>query len=123
MGILLGCGNCHTLFLWNKGADQKKKEVAPVANYNTFCLVDTKTQKILLITSGARKCKKAFIKGHRVEVWNGNELKKRIYHRNIEELHEYIEREKRYIAAKQKRAEERNKRRKNKLKGRGTMPC
>jgi hypothetical protein len=87
-----------------------------MANYNTFGLIDTKTRKILLITSSARKCKKAFVKGFRVEVWNGNSLVETIYHKNIAEIDKYIRTEKQYIAEKQRKAEERNKRRKQKFK-------
>ena len=86
-----------------------------MANYNTFGLVDTKTRKILLITSSARKCKKAFIKGHRIEVWNGNTLVNTIYNKNFADIDEYIRLEKQHIANKQRKAEARNKRRKKKL--------
>ena len=86
-----------------------------MANYNTFGLVDTKTRKILLITSSARKCKKAFVKGHRIEVWNGNTLINRIYNKNLAEIDKYIKLEKQHIAEKQRKAELRNKRRKRKL--------
>lgn len=86
-----------------------------MANYNTFALVDTKTKRTLLVTSSARKCKKAFQDGLRVDVWNNNSLVESIYSRNIEEMRKYIKLEKEYIALKQKRAEERNQRRKAKL--------
>lgn len=86
-----------------------------MANYNTFALVDTKTKRTLLVTSSARKCKKAFQDGLRVDVWNNNSLVESIYGRNIETINKYIKLEKEYIALKQKRAEERNKRRKAKL--------
>ena len=92
-----------------------------MANYNTFGLVDTKTRKILLITSSARKCKKAFSKGHRIEVWNGNALVKTIYNKNLSEIDEYTQLEKSYIAEKQRKAEARNKRRKLKQKGCGAF--
>lgn len=82
-----------------------------MANYNTFCLVDTKARKILLITSSAKKCKKAFSKGHRIEVWNANDCKEAIYSRNIADFGKYIKAEKQYIAEKQRKAEARNKRR------------
>ncbi len=85
-----------------------------MAKYNTFALFDTKTRNALLITSSARKCKKAFLKGHRIEVWSGNALSEKIYHKNLSDIDKYIRAEKEYIADKQKRAELRNKRRKNK---------
>ncbi len=87
-----------------------------MANYNTFGLIDTKTKKILLVTSSARKCKKAFVKGHRIEVWCKNEIVKTIYNKNIDEINSYIATEKQYIAEKQRKAEKRNKLRKRKLK-------
>lgn len=83
-----------------------------MANYNTFNLIDTKSRKILLTTSSARKCKKDFTKGYRIDVWNGNVLIDVIYARNIDDINKYIRLEKEYIARKQARAEERNKRRK-----------
>lgn len=89
-----------------------------MANYNTFGLVNTKTRKILLITSSARKCKKAFVKGCRIEVWNGNSLVNTIYNKNLPEIDKYIKAEKQYIAEKQRKAEMRNKRRKKKLENR-----
>lgn len=86
-----------------------------MANYNTFALVDTKTRKSILITSSARKCKKAMQTGYRIEVWNNNALVETIYSRNMESINKYVRLEKEYIAMKQKKAEERNKRRKAKL--------
>lgn len=87
-----------------------------MANYNTFCLIDTKSRKTLLVTSSARKCKKAFSKGYRIEVWNSNRLVEVIYHKNIAFLRRYISVEKQYIANKQKKAEARNKLRKQRLR-------
>lgn len=86
-----------------------------MANYNTFNLVDTKTKKTILTTSSARKCKKEMKKGHRIDVWNGNEKVDVIYNRNIDAINAYVRLEKEYIARKQKKAEERNKKRKLRL--------
>lgn len=86
-----------------------------MANYNTFALVDTKSRKSVFVTSSARKCKKEFKDGFRIDVWNNNSLVESIYSRNIDAINKYIKIEKEYIAMKQKRAEERNKRRKAKL--------
>jgi len=86
-----------------------------MANYNTFGLIDTKARKILLITSSARKCKRAFSKGHRIEVWNANKCIEVIYNRNIADFGKYIKKEKEYIANKQRKAEERNRKRKQRL--------
>lgn len=83
-----------------------------MADYNTFNLVDTKTRKTLLTTSSARKCKKEFVKGRRIDVWNGNVLVDVIYNKNIDDINKYVRLEKEHIAQKQKRAEARNKARK-----------
>ena len=87
-----------------------------MANYNTFSLVDTKSRKILLITSSARKCYKTFVKGCRIEVWNANSLSEVIYNKNIADFKKYINAEKQYIANKQRKAEARNKLRKQRLR-------
>ena len=87
-----------------------------MANYNTFSLVDTKTRKTLLTTSSARKCKRALVKGYRIDVWNENILVDIIYNKNIDDINKYVRREKEYIAKKQAAATLRNKRRKEKLK-------
>lgn len=100
----------------------KRKNVGSVANYNTFGLIDTKTRKILLITSSARKCKKAFLKGYRIEVWNGNVLVNTIYNKSLSEIDKYIKLEKQHIAEKQRKAELRNKRRKNKKSKKEVKP-
>ena len=86
-----------------------------MANYNTFILVDTKSKKTILTTSSARKCKKEFQKGFRIDVWNGNVKIEVVYGRNFDEINKYVRLEKEYIARKQKQAEERNRRRKMKL--------
>lgn len=85
-----------------------------MASYNTFNLIDTKSRKTILLTSSARKCKKIFKKGYRIDVWNKNSLTERIYNKNIDDINKYIQLEKEYVAMKQKRAEERNKRKKRK---------
>lgn len=82
-----------------------------MANYNTFNLIDTKSRKTLLTTSSARKCKKEFVKGHRIDVWNGNVLVDVIYNRNLNDINKYVNIEKEHVAKKQKMAEERNRRR------------
>jgi hypothetical protein len=86
-----------------------------MANYNTFCLVETKARKLLLITSSARMCKRAFAKGCRIEVWNANNRTEVIYNRNIADFGKYIKAEKEYIANKQRKAEARNRKRKHRL--------
>lgn len=86
-----------------------------MANYNTFSLIDTKSRKVRLITSSARKCKAAFSKGHRIEVWNANNCVEVIYSRNIADFGKYITIEKQYIAEKQRKAEARNRKRRLRL--------
>ena len=83
-----------------------------MAKYNTFALIDTKTKKLLMITSSARKSKKAFVKGYRIEVWSANTLSEVIYNKNLSAIDKYIRAEKEYIGRKQKKAENRNKKRK-----------
>ncbi len=83
-----------------------------MANYNTFQLVETKTNKTLLTTSSAMKVKKQLDIGLRIEVWNNNKLVKKIYKNTEIELKPYIEEERRYIARKQYKAEMRNKKKK-----------
>lgn len=86
-----------------------------MANYNTFNLIDTKSRKIIITTSSARKCKRAFVKGYRIDVWNGNSLVDVIYNKNLEDINKYVRMEKEYIARKQELAMLRNKLRKQKL--------
>jgi hypothetical protein len=87
-----------------------------MANYNTFQLVDTKSRKTVITTSSARKCKRAFEKGYRIDVWNGNVLVDTIYARNIAEIDKYVRIEKEYIAKKQAMATARNQRRRERPK-------
>lgn len=86
-----------------------------VANYNTFNLIDTKTKKTIFTTSSARKCKRAFVKGYRIDVWNKNILVEKIYQKNFEDINKYVRMEKEHIARKQEQATLRNKKRKEKL--------
>lgn len=86
-----------------------------MANYNTFQLVDTKSRKTIITTSSARKCKRAFEKGHRIDVWNGNVLTEVIYAKNFPDIDKYVRMEKEYIAWKQAMATARNQKRKRRL--------
>ena len=89
-----------------------------MANYNTFVVVDCKTRKPVLTTSSARKANKLVTTGFRVEVWNNNKIFEVIYERDKKRekypLQPYINLEKEYIKRKQKRAEKRNKRKRQK---------
>ena len=95
-----------------------------MANYNTFVVVDCKSRKSVLITSSARKANRELRTGFRVEVWNGNSCVETIYERDKKReqhpLGPYIERERDYIREKQKRAEARNQRRRDRLNGAST---
>ena len=87
-----------------------------MANYNTFVVVDCKRRKPILTTSSARKANAMLQKGVRIEVWNSNKKLETIYEadkrREENPLAPYIKAEREYIGAKQRRAEERNRRRK-----------
>lgn len=84
-----------------------------MANYNTFVVIDIKTRKPVLVTSSARKAAKLLMPGIRIEVWNDNKLAETLYKRVGSALQGYIEQEKQYIAAKQAKAEKRNKKRRD----------
>ena len=49
--------------------------------------------------------------GDRIDVWNGNVLVDIIYARNFDQINKYVKLEREHIAKKQKQAEERNRRR------------
>lgn len=83
-----------------------------MAKYNTFVIYDCKRRKNLLITSSARKAKGELRVGVKVEVWNENTFIEKIYFKTRRNLEKYVSEEKRYIAMKQAKAEQRNKRRK-----------
>ena len=81
--------------------------------YNTFVVSDCKTNRVLLVTSSARKARDAFGKGRRVEVWNCNSRVERITVkcRDRNPLGPYVEAERDFIRQRQKNHEDRNKRR------------
>ena len=82
-----------------------------MAKYNTFVVYNCKRRKNLLVTSSARKAKGELHVGIKIEVWNENVFIEKIYFRTRQNLNKYIREEKRYIAMKQAKAEQRNKRR------------
>ena len=84
-----------------------------MAKYYTFAVIDYKKSCNVLVTSSARKAKKILKSGLKTEIWNENSLIDVVYTRTKEKLNEYVQNEKDYIKARQKRAEERNKRRCN----------
>lgn len=87
-----------------------------MANYNTFLVIDCNARRPILTTSSARKAKKELRTGVRIEVWNDNQLIEKIYEsdkqKGADPLAYYVALEREYIAQKQKRSEERNRRRK-----------
>lgn len=84
-----------------------------MAKYNTFVVYDCRGRKNLLVTSSARKAKSMLSVGIKIEVWNENTFVECIYSKTKERINKYINEEKKYIANKQARAEQRNKRRKS----------
>lgn len=80
-----------------------------MAKYNTFLVVQSKSGKVVLVTSSARKAESELQTGRRVEVWCENEKVETITTRK-NTLFKYIKLEKEYIRNKQKAAEERNRR-------------
>lgn len=93
-----------------------------MADYNTFIVVDCNTRKPILTTSSARKAKKELRTGTRIEVWNNNDIVKKIYesdiHKELDPLEPYIKAEREYIRKKQAKAEARNRKRKERLSAR-----
>lgn len=81
-----------------------------MAVYNTFLVLTTKGQP-LLVTSSARKAARLLQPGVRVEVWSENAKLETIYARTRALLGRYVTAEKDYIRDKQKAAEERNRQR------------
>lgn len=79
--------------------------------YNSFVVVECKTRTNVLCTQSARKALAALEKGRKIEVWNSGSLVESVYSTEGEMFQPYVEAEKAYIAEKQKRATERNERR------------
>lgn len=76
-----------------------------MADYNTFIAIQK--QKPVMVSGSIRKCIPFLKIGSRIEVWNHNQLVKKIYVKNKNELKEYIEIEKEYHRRKQERLIER----------------
>lgn len=84
---------------------------------NVFVVVDCKKRKPILATSSARKATGTLrnaTSGLRVEVWDDHVHIVTVYHNDLYKLDPYVQLEKQYIGRKQKKAEERNKRRRSK---------
>lgn len=80
-----------------------------MAKYNTFVVQKTNSGQAVLVTSSARKAKRALSVGFRVEVWSANEKQETIYTRTAKDLDKYVTAEREYIRNKQAKAEARNK--------------
>lgn len=83
-----------------------------MAKYNTFLVLTTKGQP-LLVTSSARKARKLLRVGVRLEVWSANAKAETVYYRTRHQLGKYVAAEREYIRAKQAAAERRNRKRKD----------
>ena len=80
---------------------------------NAFVVIDCKQRKTVLATLSAKKAKCVLRKGFIVEVWIDNIRFDTIYSNQIDKFKPFTLQEKQYIERKQKKAEERNKRRKH----------
>ena len=83
-----------------------------MAMTNTFVVVDCKQRKIVLATPSARKAKSVLRKGLKAEIWIDNIYFDTVYSKQMDKFKPFTLQEKQYIERKQKKAEERNKRRK-----------
>lgn len=79
---------------------------------NAFVVIDCKQRKTVLATLSARKAQSVLRKGLKVEIWIDNIHFDTVYSKQVEKLKPFTLQEKQWIGKKQKRAEERNKRRK-----------
>lgn len=79
----------------------------------TFIVIDCKKRKNLLVTLSSRQAKRELHTGLKVEVWNDSMCVETIYATEPNKLDPYTRQEKERIGEKQRKAEQRNKRRKN----------
>lgn len=77
----------------------------------TFVLVDCNSRTNLLVTHSARKAAAALEKGRRIEIWYDGAMLMKVLSYEAGLMRDYIEDERRYIAEKQRRHEQRNERR------------
>lgn len=84
-----------------------------MAMTNTFVVIDCKQRKIVLATPSARKAQSMLEKGRKVEIWIDNIHFDTVYSKQAEKLKPFTLQEKQWIGKKQKRAEDRNKRRRS----------
>lgn len=77
----------------------------------TFVLVECKSRTNLLVTHSARKAAAGLEKGRRIEIWCDGAMLMKVLSYEEGLMRDYIEDERRYIAEKQRRHEQRNERR------------
>ena len=80
---------------------------------NAFVVIDCKQRKAVLTTLSARKAQSALRKGLKVEIWIDNIHFDTVYSKQSEKFLPFTLQERQWICKKQKRAEQRNKRRKH----------
>lgn len=80
---------------------------------NAFVVVNCKTRKPTLVTLSARKARSVCEKGVRIEVWSNDSMIEAIYSSEVEKFKPYVQQEKEFIGMKQRKAEERNRKRRN----------
>lgn len=78
---------------------------------NAFVVIDCKQRKTILATLSAQKAKCVLRKGLKVEIWVDNIHFDTVYSNQVDKLKPFTLQEKQWMSKKQKRAEERNKRR------------
>lgn len=79
--------------------------------YPSFVVMDTNKRENVLVTQSARKAAAALEKGRRIEIWRDGIMVMKVLSYEEGLMRDYIEDERRYIAEKQRRHEERNARR------------
>lgn len=80
---------------------------------NAFVVIDCKQRKVVLTTLSARKAECVLRKGLKVEIWIDNIHFDTVYSKQADKFKPFTLQEKQYIERKQKRAEERNRRRRH----------
>lgn len=79
--------------------------------YPSFVVMDTNKRKNVMVTQSARKAAAALEKGRRIEIWRDGIMVMKVLSYEEKLMDDYIKSEKRRIAEKQRRHEERNARR------------
>lgn len=80
-----------------------------MAKYNTFVLIGTKSRRVLLVTSSARKARDGMVDRVKCEIWNENERVQTIYCKDgLNPFLPFVADEKNYIREKQAERERKN---------------